>query len=586
MPAGQPAPLPRLLTFAGRHRRMALLQLALAVAGTLLILVFPGVVQRFVDDIIPSGKTNLIWGAGGLAAGAFFLRELLFYFRTRLSAEFEQRMIVDLRGQLHRKIARLPLAWFDRQSTGDVLTKMADDVPATQRVILEGIEQGFTAIMQILIVAVMMFLADWKLTLIILAPTPFIAAGGWIYSRWVSPRATAAREAASALNATLHDTLAGIRQIKSYTAEELKHDEFLQASATLRKRQTHLMAAWAFYAPSMTFLGNIGLVILLMVGAAWCIDARMTTGELMRFILLVGFLYEPIARLHGVNQTLMNGLAAAKRVFAILDEKGDEDLQSGQTLPQPRGEIVFENITFGYRPETPVVHDISFEVKPRQTVAFVGGTGSGKTTLFQLLARFYDPQKGRILLDGAPLTDLAKGPLRDAIAYVTQDAFLFAGSIRDNLRLGRPGATDDELWTALRQACAEDFVRAKPGGLDADVGERGVLLSGGERQRIALARAFLKDAPILLLDEATSAVDNQSEHLIQQAIQTLQRDRTSLVIAHRLTTITGADVIHVLSHGRILASGRHEELLQTCPYYAELAAADRERAAESSKPAL
>ena len=578
MPA--PSPLKRLLAFALRHRSMALLQLSLAIAGTLLILVFPGIVQRFIDEIIPSKQTHLIWSAGGLAVAAFLVREMLFYVRTRVNTEFEQRMIIDLRSQLHRKISHLPIAWFDRQSTGDILTKMADDVPATQRVILEGIEQGFTATMQILIVAAMMFAADWKLTLIILAPTPFIAAGGWIYSRWVSPRSTAAREAASALNATLHDTLAGIRQIKSYTAEDLKRDEFLAASNVLRKRQTHLMAAWAFYSPSMTFLGSLGLVILLMVGASWCIAGNLTTGGLMRFILLVGFLYEPIARLHGVNQTLMNGLSAAKRVFDILDQEGEEDLETGRDPNPVTGHLVFENLRFGYRPEVNVLNDVSFEVKPRQTVAFVGGTGSGKTTLFQLLTRFYDPQEGRITLDGTPITELAKGPLRDAIAYVTQDAFLFAGTIRSNLLLGHPSATEDELWTALRQACAETFVKAKPDGLDSQVGERGVLLSGGERQRITIARAFLKDAPILLLDEATSAVDNQSEHLIQQALKTLQKDRTSLVIAHRLSTIIDADVIHVLRQGRLLARGTHAELLETCPYYAELAAQ-----AEQNSPA-
>ena len=567
--------LRRLLALAGRHKGMAILQLALATAGTLLILVFPGVVQRFVDDIIPSRQTSLIWSAGGLAAGAFMLRELLFYFRTRVNTEFEQRLIIDLRGQLHHQIIRLPLPWFNRQSSGDLLTKMADDVPATQRVILEGIEQGFTAIMQILIVAVMMLVADWKLALVVLAPTPFIAAGGWIYSRWVSPRATLAREAASALNATLHDTLSGIRQIKSYTAEDLKQAEFLQASHTLRQRQTHLMAAWALYAPSMTFLGNLGLVILLMTGAAWVIDASMTTGQLMRFIFLVGFLYEPIARLHGVNQTLGNGLAAAKRVFGILDENSQEDLASGQDPRPVQGAIVFENVGFGYHPESPVLHAINLHVHPKQCVAFVGGTGSGKSTLFQLLTRFYEPQQGRVLLDDQPLSQLAKGPLRQSIAYVTQDAFLFAGSIRDNLLLGHTHASEEALWNALEQACAADFVRAK-GGLDAPVGERGGLLSGGERQRLSLARAFLKDAPILLLDEATSAVDNQSEQLIRRAINELQKNRTSLIIAHRISTIAEADVIHVLRHGRILARGTHQELLRTCPYYAELAAAENE----------
>ena len=577
-----PSPLQRLLSFATRHWRIAAWQLGLAILGTLLILVFPGVVQWFIDDIIPNHRTQAVWTAGGLAIAAFVVREMLFYARTRVNCEFEQRMITDLRGQLHRKIVRLPVGWFDRQSTGDILTRMADDVPSTQRVILEGIEQGVTAVLQMCITAVMMFVSDWRLALIILAPTPLIAAGGWIYSRWVAPRSTLAREATSALNSTLHDTIAGIRQVKSYTAEDLKQQDFLNASNLLRKRQTHLMAAWAFYSPSMTLLGNVGLVLLLMTGAWWCIDGGMTAGELMKFLLLVGFLYEPIARLHGVNQTLQNGLSAARRVFEILDRDDAEDLEDGSPAANIKGDVRFENITFAYNKGKPVLRNVSLEVPARQTIAIVGATGSGKTTLFQLLARFYDAEQGQITLDGKPLQEYAKAALRQTLSYVTQDAFLFAGTIRGNLLLGCPSATEEQLWEALRLASAEDFVRAKTDGLDSQVGERGVMLSGGERQRIAMARAFLKDAPILLLDEATSAVDTKSEHAIQAALDALRKDRTCMVIAHRLSTVIAADQIYVLRLGEIVAHGSHEELLKSSPYYAELAALAFENTAHAT----
>lgn len=564
--------LRRLLAFARGHWRMAAGQLALAMAGTLLILVFPGVVRWFMDDIIPARRMDGIWQAGLLALGAFTAREALFYARTRLSGAFEQAMIMDLRGRLHRKICRLPVRWFDHQTTGDVMTRLADDVPATQRVILEGIEQGATALLQIGLTVIVMLLTDPWLALIVLAPTPLIAAGGWIYSHWVSPRSTAAREAASRLNDTLHGTLTGIRQVKSFTAEEARQARFADASEDLRRKQSHLMAAWAFYAPSMTLLGNLGLILVLTAGAAWCVRGEMTPGQLIQFILLVGFLYEPISRLHGVHQTLLSGLAAAKRVFVILDHEAVEDLDQGRQMGDVRGEVEFREVCFGYDEDREVLHHISFHALPRQTVAFVGATGSGKSTLFQLLARFYEPQKGVILLDGVPLGGIARGSLRKALAYMTQEAFLFAGTVRENLLLGRENATDADLWQALGLACAEDFVRAMPGGLDAPVGELGVLLSGGEKQRLAMARAFLKNAPVLLLDEATSAVDAKSAHLIQQALDILRKDRTCFIIAHRLATITRADVIHVMQDGRIVASGTHELLLAQNGYYRELVA--------------
>lgn len=535
--------------------------------------VFPGVMQWFIDDIIPNGKADLVWQAAGLALGAYAAREFLFYLRTRVNSIFEQRMIYDLRARLHRKIARLGLAWFDQRSSGDVLTRMAEDVPATQRVVLEGIEQGVTAILQIAITTVVMFLTNVPLTWLILLPTPLLAAGGWIYSRLLAPRAKRSREASAEMNAMLFDTIAGIRQIKSYTYEDGQQDRFDATSRGFRAVQQRMMAAAAVYGPLMSFLGSTGLVILLAVGAAWCVEGRLTLGELMKFILLTGFLYEPITRLHGVNQNLVTGMASARRVFEVLDEAGEEDLESGEVIGEVQGEIRFERVVFGYGPGRTILNGVSLEVMPQQTVAIVGATGSGKSTIFQLLNRFYDPDEGRILLDGRPLTDYSKISLRDAIAYVTQDAFLFATTVRGNLLLGKHDATDDEIWAALRLACADEFVQRLEGRLDHEVGERGMRLSGGERQRLAMARAFLKDAPILLLDEATSAVDTKSEHLIQSALEELRKNRTCLVIAHRLSTIVKADKIYVMRAGEVLASGTHDELLEISPYYAELSAA-------------
>ena len=576
----QPAHL-RLFHFALSHWRIALLQLVLATAGTLLLPIFPEVTQWFFDDIIPNHRSDLVGKAALFMLGGFAGQELLFYFRTRVNSAFEQRMIFDLRGRLHRKIARMRMAWFDAQSTGDVLTRMADDVPATQRVILEGIEQGFTALLQIVVAASVMFHKNEALTWIVLIPTPFLAAGGWIYARLLSPRATQARVATSAMNAMLFETIAGIRQIKSYTFEEEQQSRFNASSQRLQTVQKKLMAAAALYAPLMTLLGKLGLVLIMYVGARWVLDGHadatgavvhLEKGELFAFVLLVGMLYEPIARLHGVNQTMVNGLASAKRVFAVLDEAGEEDLETGDQLDQVRGEVVFENVGFGYTPDRPVLQGINLCVKPHQTVAFVGATGSGKSTLFQLLTRFYDPESGSITFDGKPVAHYSKASVRDAIAYVTQDAFLFATTVRENLLLGKPGATEAELWEALQLACADDFVRRLDKGLDSEVGERGTRLSGGERQRLSMARAFLKNAPILLLDEATSAVDNKSEHLIQEALRKLRQNRTCLVIAHRLSTVVESDRIYVMRLGEIVASGTHEELLQSSPYYAELAA--------------
>lgn len=567
----QASPFRLLLSFAARYPWRVVLGLSMAVLGTLLGFVLPNTTRWLIDEIIPQRDTERLWNVALLTLGAMFVRQILYTLRTLANNAFQLRMTYDLRSRLHEKIQHLPLKWFDRQSTGDIIVRMSDDVPATQRAILEGVDQFAPALLQILITAGIMFSLHVKLTLVTLMPAPLIAAGAWVFGRWVFPRELKAREAAGGLASVLTDNVAGIRQIKSYTLEEDTQRDFDASSERYKAMQTKLQRAWSVYAPGMGFVGDTGVILLMGFGSWWCITGDLTIGQMGQFLLLIGMLYEPIGRLNALGTTFVSSAAAARRVFDILQLEGTESLHSGVKLDSVRGEIRFENVSFRYDDTRPTLHGINLSVHPGQTVAIVGATGAGKSTLFQLLTRFYDPDEGEILLDGRPILEVSKVSLRDAIGYVTQESYLFNQTVRENLMLGKPDATDEELWLALEHACAREFVEQMENQLDATVGERGTRLSGGEKQRIAIARAFLKNAPVLLLDEATSAVDTKSEKLIQQAIDRLRVNRTCLVIAHRLSTIKHADCIYVMKQGRVLAHGTHEELMHSCDYYAELA---------------
>lgn len=560
-----------LLRFAARYPWRVAAGLSMAVLGTLLGFVLPNTTRWLIDEVIPQRDTALLWKVALLTLGAMFIRQVLFSLRTLANNAFQLRMTYDLRSSLHEKIQHLPLKWFDRQSTGDIIVRMSDDVPATQRVILDGVDQFAPSILSIIITAVIMFTLHVKLTLITLIPVPLIAAGAWVFGRWVFPRELLAREAAGGLASVLSDNVAGIRQIKSYTLEDDKQRDFDASSAHYKSLQTKLQQAWSVYGPAMGFVGDLGVILLMGFGAWWCIQGELTVGQLGQFLLLIGMLYEPVGRLNALGTTFVSSAAAARRVFDILQLEGAENLHAGNKEITVKGEIRIENVSFSYDETRPTLTEVNLTVLPNQTVAIVGATGAGKSTVFQLLTRFYDPDSGDILLDGRPIRQLSKVALRDAIGYVTQESYLFNQTIRENLKLGRTDVTDDEMWHALEAACAKDFVERMQGGLDATVGERGSRLSGGEKQRISIARAFLKNAPILLLDEATSAVDAKSEKLIQEAIDRLRVNRTCLVIAHRLSTIKHADNIYVMKQGRVLGHGTHNELMQTNDYYAELA---------------
>lgn len=559
----------RVFAYLRRYPWWAVGTLLCAVASTGMVIAFPKVTQMLVDEV-RAGESDHIWQLAGVALAAFFLRDAFNAVRIILNNTFEQKVIFDLRSDLYSHIQHLPLSWFDDRATGDIMTRVLEDVNAVERVLIDGIEQGVVSILQIAVVLAMLFSYNVRLTFLALAPLPLLIGGALAYTLTAHRRYRAQRKASSAMNSLLHDNLAGIRQIKAYVRETEEHERFNRTSGELRKATLLVMKVWAAYNPAMTFFASVGLVIVLAFGGEAVIDGQMTVGQFAGFLLLAGFLYEPISRLHSLNQLMQSGRAAGERVFEIMDattEPGRTDLEETVDV---QGDVRFQDVCFAYDEESPVLRHISLHAKVGETVALVGHTGAGKSTLVNLLTRFYEFDSGEILIDGRPLRDFSKSALRTAVGMVTQESFLFNGTVRDNLRLGKSDAAEDALWDALRAANAEDFVRRMPQGLDTIVGERGVKLSVGEKQRVSIARALLKDPPILVLDEATASVDTETERLIQGALDRLMERRTSFVIAHRLSTVRYADQILVMERGKIVERGRHEDLLAAGGYYARL----------------
>jgi len=563
----------RVVSYLRRYPLLASAQLACALLGTAAVIVFPKITGYIIDVVIPNGDRGLFLSLVALALAAFLFRDGLGSLRLILNNIFEQKVIYDLRSDLYQKLQRLPLRWFDGRRTGDIMTRVVEDVTAMERILIDGVEQGLMAVLQIFIVGLILYLNDASVALWATLPVPFLALGAWIYTRNARSRYREQRDAASDMNALLHDNISGIRQIKSFTAEEEEHARFNSYSEKLRQSTLRIMYWWAFYSPGMSFVGMCGYVLVLGFGGWAVMDGGpdgMKIGELLEFFLLLTLFYEPVARLHQLNQMALSARAAGDRVFEILDSEDEPHAADGTPLPLPvRGHVKFTNLSFSYG-DQPTLHEVNIEAAPGQTIALVGPTGAGKSTIVNLLCRFYEYEEGSISIDGHELNGVAKASLRSALGYVTQEAFLFNDTVRENLRLAKRDASEEELWAALDAARAATFVRDLPEGLDTNVGERGVKLSGGEKQRLSIARALLKNPPILLLDEATASVDSETERLIQEALDALMRNRSAIVIAHRLSTIRNADRIYVLDQGRVVEQGTHDELLARNGLYAEL----------------
>jgi ABC-type multidrug transport system fused ATPase/permease subunit len=560
----------RVLPYVRRYPFLAFATLFCAVAGTLMVIVFPAITQQIVDQVIGQNRPDLLLPLVGLGLAAFLAQNGLNSLRIVFNNHFEQRVIFDLRSELYAHIQRLPLTWFDNRSTGDIMTRLVEDVTSVERVLIDGIEQGTVAILQILIVSCVMLAYSPSLTVAVLLPIPFLGAGALAYTLTARSRYRKQRKAVSALNSLLHDNIAGVRQIKTYTSETREHARFDEASNGVRKATLTVMKAWALYQPGMEFISSCGLILVAGFGTSQVLTGKMDTGALVAFFVLTRYLYEPVGRLHQLNQIFQSGRAAGDRVFEIMDSETEADEGANKPTSRVNGHVVYRDVSFSYDPKMPVLHDVNLEAKSGEMIALVGPTGAGKSTIVNLLVRFYEFTSGEMTIDGTPLRDIPKSHLRHSIAVVTQESFMFNGTTAENLRIGKPDATEEEIWEVLRAANAADFIKRLPEGLHSPLGERGVKLSVGEKQRLSIARALLKNPPILILDEATASVDTATERLIQEALDRLMENRTSFVIAHRLSTVRHADQILVLERGCITERGRHTDLLARGGLYAEL----------------
>jgi ATP-binding cassette subfamily B protein len=520
-------------------------------------------ISTVTDPAVGAEALDTVTRLALIALVVYIARGFLSFLRSYMAHVAGWSVVADVRADTYRHLQRLSLRFYEDKQTGQLMSRVVNDSELLEQLIAHAVPDVIVNVLMLVGVSAVLFSMSWQLALLSMIPVPLIVIAMRGVTKYVRPAFRARQAELGELNAALNDNLSGIREIKAFTREESEAEHIWHHIALYRDSMLHALRLMATFRPFVEFSSSLGTIVLIYFGGRLILNGTLALGELVAFFLYLEMLYQPVQALSGVWESVQQALSGAERVADLLEEEPDVVERPAAVALQGRatGAIAFHDVSFHYNSGESVLEHIDLDIAPGSVLALVGPTGVGKTTLASLIPRFYDVCQGAITLDGHDVRDLTLKSLRRQISIVLQDVFLFHGSVRENILFGRLDATDAEMEEAARIANAHEFIARLPNGYDTIIGERGVKLSGGQRQRLAIARAVLKDAPILILDEATSSVDAETEVLIQQALERLMVGKTTIVVAHRLSTIRSADAIAVLAGSRIVEMGSHEDLM-------------------------
>lgn len=562
--------LKRFISYYKPHKKLFAADMLASFLMSLIGIVYPIVTRNMLNDLIPNQKYRLIVIAGLCVLGLYIIRMLLNYFVQYYGHMMGVRMQAQMRSDMFNHLQKLPYKYYDDNETGTIMSRMTNDLFSISELAHHGPENVLISSISIVISFIYLFTIDKILTLIIFICVPFLIAIAVALRTRMKNAFMASRESIAEINASLESSITGIRVTKAYTNAEKESEKFETGNAKFVDARKDAYKAMGMFHSGTTFISEVFNVIVLIAGGLFMYNGHIDFADYSAFVVSVNLFIGPVNTLINFMEQLQDGTTGFQRFIEILDAEPEMDGENARPIEKVEGKIRFENVTYGYGDEGDVLKNISFEIGKGKTFALVGPSGGGKTTICHLIPHFYNVEDGKIFIDDTEIHDITMDSLRKNIGIVQQDIYLFNASIKENILYGRLDATDEEVIEAAKRANIHDYIMSLENGYDTCVGERGVRLSGGQKQRLSIARVFLKNPPILILDEATSALDNATEILIQKSLDELCKGRTTIVVAHRLSTIKNADEIAVIADGSIAESGNHDELLKLDGIYASL----------------